>query len=123
MAASRCFIFMYFLLPHWEPATYRRSRKIARPTVQSYRTIHICELALAENFLIVNTRAFVVCRRAFFFDLRRRICVPWQESRFLAQVSPHRRYKRPEPPGSTDFFKSTDPLKSKFSEQRPPKFF
>ena len=23
MAASRCFIFMYFLLPHWEPATWR----------------------------------------------------------------------------------------------------
>ena len=53
--------------------------------MQSYQTIHICELALAENFLIVNTRAFVVCRRAFFFDLRRRICVPWQESRFLAR--------------------------------------
>ena len=23
MAASRCFIFMYFLLPHWVPATWR----------------------------------------------------------------------------------------------------
>ena len=24
MAASRCFMFIYFLLPHWVPATWRR---------------------------------------------------------------------------------------------------
>ena len=31
-ATSRCFIFIYFLLPHWVPATCRRRRRPVRET-------------------------------------------------------------------------------------------
>ena len=51
MTASKCFMFMYFLQPHWVPATWRSRAQTSIRAELSYLILNIKKLLLSENKL------------------------------------------------------------------------
>ena len=69
MAASKCFMFMYFLLPHWVPVTSGTSTKMSRTVAWAewaYKRHKICVTVTkgkAKSFPSYSA-SFVVCMLA-----------------------------------------------------------